>query len=84
MDWPDHGAPETFETLLQLLKLARKIHPNDQTPLLVHCRWELVTAHLMIVDHHIVFVQDLKTWKTWNIWYEFGECQGKPDHYYMW
>ena len=38
MDWPDHGAPETFDIILCLLKLARKIQPLDDTPLLVHCR----------------------------------------------
>eukprot|EP00111_Clytia_hemisphaerica_P023294 TCONS_00068552-protein len=37
MDWPDHGAPETFEVILHLLKIARKIQPNDENPLLVHC-----------------------------------------------
>lgn len=37
MDWPDHGAPETYETILHLLKLARNKQPNDDAPLLVHC-----------------------------------------------
>ena len=37
-DWPDHGAPETTEPIIQLIKLARKKHPDDNPPIVVHCR----------------------------------------------
>ncbi|XP_065674543.1 tyrosine-protein phosphatase non-receptor type 22 isoform X4 [Hydra vulgaris] len=36
-DWPDHGAPETTEPIIQLINLARKKHPDDNPPIVVHC-----------------------------------------------
>lgn len=37
MDWPDHGAPETSETILHLISIAREINPEDDPPILIHC-----------------------------------------------
>jgi len=36
-DWPDHGAPETTESIVQLVKIARQKNPGDKPPILVHC-----------------------------------------------
>lgn len=35
--WPDHGAPDAVEPILELVRLIREIQPTDCRPILVHC-----------------------------------------------
>ncbi|XP_070535370.1 receptor-type tyrosine-protein phosphatase beta-like isoform X4 [Ptychodera flava] len=35
--WPDHGVPETTQSLLKFVRSVRKHIPNDNTPTVVHC-----------------------------------------------
>ncbi|XP_070574627.1 receptor-type tyrosine-protein phosphatase beta-like [Ptychodera flava] len=35
--WPDHGVPETTQTLLQFVRVVREQMPDNNTPTVVHC-----------------------------------------------
>lgn len=35
--WPDHGAPEKVQPILDLVRLMREVQPTEDRPILVHC-----------------------------------------------
>lgn len=35
--WPDHGAPDSVQAILELVKLVRDIQADDDRPILIHC-----------------------------------------------
>lgn len=46
--WPDHGVPDTVSPILELIQKARKLQPNEKTPIIVHCRYSLMHMSLLI------------------------------------
>ena len=37
--WPDHGIPQNMTPILDMLSSARSYQPNDEPPIVVHCRY---------------------------------------------
>lgn len=35
--WPDHGAPDSIQPILELVRLMREVQPTEDRPILVHC-----------------------------------------------
>lgn len=35
--WPDHGAPDSVQPILDLVRLMREVQPDESRPILVHC-----------------------------------------------
>lgn len=35
--WPDHGAPDSVQPILELVRLMREVQPSEDRPILVHC-----------------------------------------------
>lgn len=35
--WPDHGAPDSVQPILELVQLVREVQPAEDRPIVVHC-----------------------------------------------
>jgi tyrosine-protein phosphatase non-receptor type 12/18/22 len=42
INWPDHGAPETCTSILDMTAMMRVVQPGDTQPIVVHCRYVFV------------------------------------------
>ncbi|XP_071817069.1 uncharacterized protein [Apostichopus japonicus] len=50
--WPDHGVPDTVSPILELIQKARKLQPNEKTPIIVHCSAGCGrTGTIMVLDY---------------------------------
>lgn len=59
LDWPDHDAPETSESILQLIEIAREIHSEVGSPILVHCSAGCGrTGAIIAIDYARKLIQD--------------------------
>jgi len=46
--WPDHGIPNDFDVILEMMAEMREIKQKDPTkaPMVIHCRWESTSGKL--------------------------------------